>query len=65
MRGARMPQQYPDEGGFLLRFNDKEITRCYAVSLDYDNWKYTVNNTDTGDLPADVRSVTVVVEHPE
>ena len=29
-----------EEGGFLLKFNDKEITRCYSVKLDYDNWKY-------------------------
>ena len=53
-----------EEGGFLLKFNDKEITRCYAVSLDYDNWKYTVNNTDTKELPGDVKSVSVVVKHP-
>ena len=48
----------------LLKLNDKEITRCHAVSLDYDYWKYTVNNTDTKDLPPDVERVTVVVEHP-
>ncbi|MGB2630770.1 MAG: hypothetical protein WBD24_05055 [Candidatus Omnitrophota bacterium] len=53
-----------DEGGFLLKFNDKEITHCHAVSMDYDRWQYTVNNTDTKELPDDVKSVTVVVEHP-
>jgi len=52
------------EGGFLLKFNDKEITRCYAVAFDYDQWQYTVNNTEKKELPPEVKTITIVTEHP-
>ena len=51
------------EGGFLLKFNGKKITRCYAVAFDYDEWQYTVNNTKKKELPAKVKTITVEVEH--
>ena len=50
------------EGGFLIKFNGKEIERCYAVAFDYDEWKYTVNNTEEKELPEDVESITIEVE---
>lgn len=53
------------EGGFLLKFNGEDTTRCYAVKLDYDNWKYEVNYEETKDLPKDLKSVTIDIEHPE
>jgi len=40
------------EGGFLVKFDGKEVERCYAVSFDYDDWQYTVNGTDKKELPA-------------
>ena len=39
------------EGGFLVKFDGKEVTRCYAVSFDYDEWQYTVNEKEKKDLP--------------
>lgn len=55
---------YPDEGGFLLKFDGKKAAYCYAVKLDYDEWKYELNNTKTKRLPADLKTVTIEVEHP-
>lgn len=50
------------EGGFLVKFNGKEITRCYAIAVDYDEWKYTINNTKAKQLPAGTESITIEVE---
>ncbi|MCX5709052.1 MAG: hypothetical protein NTY14_08835 [Candidatus Omnitrophica bacterium] len=50
-----------DDGGFLVKFDGKEIARCYAVAFDYDEWKYTVNEKDTKDLPG-VKRITIDVE---
>jgi len=27
-------------GGFLIKFDGKEVERCYAVAFDYDEWAY-------------------------
>lgn len=53
------------EGGFLLKFNGKKIRRCYAVAFDYDEWQYIVNNTKKKELPPEVKTITVEVEHEE
>lgn len=60
-----MAQSYPDEGGFLVKFNGKNAFRACTVSFDYDNWTY--NNSAKGDkpIPTDVQTITIVVEHPE
>ncbi len=50
------------EGGFLIKFDGKEAERCYAVSFDYDLREYTINNTEPKPLPADVETITVMVE---
>lgn len=50
------------EGGFLVKFNGKEITRCYAVSVDYDEWQYTINNTEKKKLPEGIQSITIEIE---
>lgn len=50
------------EGGFLIKFDGKEAERCYAVSFDYDEWQYTINNTENKKLPAGVETITVIVE---
>ena len=34
------------EGGFLVKFDGKEIGRCYAVAFDYDERQYTINDTE-------------------
>lgn len=50
------------EGGFLIKFDGKEVERCFAVSFDYDDWQYVVNDTEKKELPAGVESITIKVE---
>lgn len=50
------------DGGFLIKFNGKEVERCYAVAFDYDEWKYTVNDKETRELPLDVESIAIEIE---
>lgn len=49
------------EGGFLVKFDGKEITRCHSIVFDYDDWQYTVNNTEKHELPR-VNKITIEVE---
>lgn len=51
----------PEEGGFLVKFDGKEVTRCYAVAFDYDEWQYMINNTERRELPP-VRNISIEVE---
>ncbi len=50
------------DGGFLVKFDGKEVERCFAVSFDYDDWQYVVNGTEKKELPVGVKTITVVVE---
>ena len=50
------------EGGFLVKFDGKDAFRCYFVSFDYDERRYTVNNKEKHNLP-DVKNISVVVEN--
>jgi len=49
------------EGGFLVKFDGKEVTRCYAVAFDYDERKYTINDTEKKELPL-VSKIIIEVE---
>jgi len=48
-------------GGFLIKFDGKEVERCYAAAFDYDEWSYTINGKDKKELPP-VKSITIEVE---
>ena len=50
------------EGGFLVKFDGKEVKRCYAVAFDYDDWQYVVNGTEKKELPGDVKAITIIPE---
>ena len=50
------------EGGFLVKFDGKEVVRCYAVAFDYDERQYVVNDTEKHELPTGVGSITIEVE---
>jgi len=50
------------EGGFLVKFDGKEIARCYAVAFDYDEWQYTVNETKKKKFPPRTKKITIEVE---
>ena len=50
------------DGGFLVKFDGKEVERCYAVAFDYDDWQYTVNEGEKKELPSGIRRITVEIE---
>jgi len=50
------------EGGFLLKFDGKEITRCYAAAFDYDEWQYIINDKEKRELPPGVKSIVIEIE---
>lgn len=52
-------------GGFLVKFDGKEIKRCYAVSFDYDRGQYRLNDDPPLELPVQVKKITVEVEKGE
>ena len=43
---------FVSKGGWIVKFNDAEVERCYKISFDYDMWEYTVNNQVTKKFPA-------------
>ena len=49
------------DGGFLVKFDGKEVARCFAVAFDYDEWQYTINETENKELPR-VKTITIDVE---
>ena len=50
------------EGGFLIKFDGKEVGRCFAVSFDYDEGTYIVNEKKEKALPFKVKKITIEVE---
>jgi len=50
------------DGGFLVKFDNKEVTRCYAVAFDYDDRQYVINGTEKKELPAGVKKISIEVE---
>ena len=54
-------------GGFLARFLDgegKEIAQqhCYKICVDYDTWKYSLNNEPEKPIPDGISKIEVVPE---
>ena len=47
----------------MLKSDGKETTCCFTVAFDYDEWQYTINNTENKELPPGVKTITVEVEH--
>ena len=50
------------EGGFLIKFDGKEVTRCFAIAFDYDEWQYVINDKKKRELPAGVENISIEVE---
>jgi len=50
------------DGGFLIKFDGKEVDRCYAVAFDYDERQYTVNDKEKKQIPAGTRKIKIQVE---
>jgi len=49
------------DGGFLVKFDGKEVGRCYSIAFNYDEWKYKMNIEEKELPPVDV--ITIIVEH--
>ncbi len=49
------------EGGFLVKFDGKEVARCFAIAFDYDERQYTINETEKKELPA-VKKISIEIE---
>ena len=54
------------EGGFLIKFGGKRGNpqRCYAVTLDYDEWVYAINNEEKKEIPKGTKKITIEIEYP-
>lgn len=50
------------DGGFLVKFDGKEIDRCYAAAFDYDEWQYTINGLEKHAFPKDIKKITIELE---
>ena len=49
-------------GGFLVKFDEKEPQRCYAVAFDYDEWSYAINNGKKQEMPKGTKKITIEIE---
>lgn len=49
-------------GGFLVKFNNQDVVRCYNVSFDHDLWEYTINDKETNPFPNDLKEIKVIIE---
>ncbi|MBP9699054.1 MAG: hypothetical protein KBD85_03460 [Elusimicrobia bacterium] len=49
-------------GGFLVKFNDQDVVRCYNVSFNQDLWEYTINDKETKPFPNDLKEIKVIIE---
>ena len=50
------------EGGFLVKFDEKEPQRAYAVKFDYDEWSYAINSEEKEEMPKGVQRITIEIE---
>jgi hypothetical protein len=50
------------DGGFVVKINGKEVSRCYAVAFDYDEWQYKINNEEVKPLPDNVENISIEIE---
>ena len=50
------------DGGFLVKFDGKEVTRCFSISFDYDMHEFIVNGTEKRELSPNVSSISIEIE---
>jgi len=50
------------DGGFLVKFDGKEVCWCYAISIDYDEWTYKINNDKVQDIPEGIEKIEIIPE---
>ena len=50
------------DGGFLVKFGDKEEVRRASIELDYDSWGYKTNSREKTSIPTEINTITIEVE---
>ncbi|MBK8871708.1 MAG: hypothetical protein IPN19_11915 [Elusimicrobia bacterium] len=50
------------DGGFLIKFDGKEVVRCYKVAFSYDEWSWTKNFDAPESLPDKLKTIEVKLE---
>ena len=50
------------DGGYLVKFDGKEIKRCYAASFDFDTNEYKINFDKPKPIPKGVKTITLQIE---
>lgn len=48
----------------MIKFDAKKTRpqRCYAVSLDYDEWVYAINNKEKTAMPKGTKKINIEIE---
>jgi len=49
------------QGGFLVKFDEEEPQRAYAVAFDYDEWSYAINNEEKKKMPEGTQRITIEI----
>jgi len=50
-------------GGFLVKFDGKEMFRCANVYFDYDEFGYQCNNQEPKEFPKDgIKKIEIIFE---
>ena len=48
------------KGGWIVKFNDVEVERCYAISFDYDMWEL-----ERESLEYEAEGITIQLEYSD
>jgi hypothetical protein len=49
------------KGGWIVKFDNKEVEKCWAVSFYYDAWEYSVNNEERKSLPNKLGAIKIEI----
>jgi hypothetical protein len=47
------------DGGFILKFNGKEVARGLKLSFDHDNWQWCIDDYDWQPFPKGIKQITI------
>lgn len=50
------------QGGFVVKFDGKEVARCYEVAFDYDEREYMINGIDKKALPPGIKRISIEID---
>ena len=51
------------EGGFLVKFDGKEVFRCWKVSFEYDTFTYQIKTEEPKEFPKEgIGKIEIILE---